>query len=65
MTASLLVKAEDSSEGDVILLPWERTATIESIQPFGKRAQFVNFRTENGRTRIRRDQEVHIAARPH
>lgn len=61
MTASLLIKARDLSEGDVLLLPFNRTATIIGEPKVGR--QFVNFKTEYGKTRIEVDTEVSVQAR--
>jgi hypothetical protein len=60
--ASLLIKASDLSVGDVVLLPWERTATVEAIEPFSPRSLYVRFRTEHGWTRVEVDAEMHVRA---
>jgi hypothetical protein len=59
--ASLLIKARDLSEGDVLLLPFNRTATIMVEPKIGR--QFVTLYTEYGKTRVELDQEVPVQAR--
>jgi len=52
---SLMIRAEDLSEGDVLLLlPFGRTAKVEKIRDFGPRARFVQLRTQFGWTRLDR-----------
>jgi hypothetical protein len=63
--ASLLIKAEKLSVGDVLLLPFGREATIERIRPRGAKAIYVNFKTEYGWTRVELDDEVNIKAKVH
>ena len=61
--ASLLIKARNLSVGDTLDLPFQRTATIERIKPFGQRATYINFKTEYGWTRVELDSEVHVKAK--
>jgi hypothetical protein len=63
MSASLLIKAEDLSVGDVLLLPFEKTATVATIRPIGPRTHFVNFKTEYGWTRVAIGAELSVQAR--
>lgn len=61
--ASLLIKGDSLSVGDVLCLPFNKTATVEKIKPFGPKAVYVNFKTEFGWTRIERTQEVFVEAK--
>ena len=61
--ASLLIKAENLSVGDTLLLPFGRTATVQSIVPVGPRTRYVKFRTEHGATRVEVGTEVHVQAK--
>lgn len=61
--ASLLIKAENLSVGDVLLLPFNKTATITALKPFGPRSVYVRYRTEYGWSRVERDHEVHVQSR--
>ena len=60
MNASLLIKARDLSEGDTLLLPFGKTATITSVK-VGR--QFVNFRTQFGPSRVGIDEWVNVEAK--
>jgi hypothetical protein len=62
MTPSLLIKAEELSVGDVLLLPFNKTATITKIGPIGPRTRYVKFTTEHGPTRVEVGTEVHVKA---
>lgn len=61
--ASLTIKAEQLAEGDTLLLPFGRTATIKKIGPVGPRTRYVKFVTEHGRTRIEVGTEVQVEAK--
>jgi hypothetical protein len=61
--ASLLIKAENLSLGDTILLPMGKTATVKDIKYIGPKAQFVTFFTEHGKTRVERDYEFSVEAK--
>lgn len=61
--ASLLIKAEQLSEGDTLLLPFGKTATVKRIKPVGPRSRFVKFTTEHGATRIEVGTEVQVEAK--
>jgi hypothetical protein len=43
---------------DVLLLPFNKTATVQEWPKIGRR--FVSFKTENGKTRIGLYDEVHV-----
>lgn len=61
--ASLLIKAEQLGEGDTLLLPFGKTATIKRIKPVGPRTRYVQFVTEHGKTRIEVGTEVSVQAK--
>jgi len=50
--ASIMIKAENLAVGDTLLLPFGKTATVQTIEPVGPRTRFVKFRTEHGKTRV-------------
>jgi hypothetical protein len=54
MTARLH-KAEELKKGDVLALPFQKTATIVTDPTIGR--TFVSFRTEYGPTRVERGSE--------
>lgn len=58
--ASLMVKAQDLSVGDVLLLPMGKTATITRVDPVGPRTRYVKFRTEYGASRVEVDTELWV-----
>lgn len=60
--SSLLIKAEELSEGDTLLLPFGRTATVKKVHPVGPRTRYVRLITEYGVTRIEVGTEVSIKA---
>lgn len=61
--ATLTIKAEDLSEGDTLVLPFNKTATIKKLYPVGPRTRYVRFTTEHGATRIEVGTEVFVEAR--
>lgn len=61
--ASLLIKAEDLSVGDTLLLPMGKTATVTKVGTVGPRTRFVTFRTEYGASRVEVDTEVFVEAK--
>lgn len=61
--ATILVKAEDLAVGDVLCLPFNKTATIKRVGPVGPRTRYVRLTTENGATRIEVGQKVSVEAR--
>lgn len=61
--ASLFVKATDLSEGDTLLLPFGKTATIRKIHVPGPRGRYVQLWTEYGKTRIGVDERVNVEAK--
>lgn len=61
--ASLLTKAEELGVGDVLILPFNKTATIQEVGPVGPRTRFVRIKTEYGRSRIEVGTEVQVEAR--
>ena len=63
MTPTLYIKAEQLSVGDVLCLPFEKTATIEAIRPFGPRSRVVQFKTQFGWSRISRNERMFVEAR--
>lgn len=61
--ASLTIKAEQLAEGDTLLLPFGRTATVKRIKPVGPRTRYVQFVTEHGKTRIEVGTEIQVEAK--
>lgn len=61
--ASLQIKAEDLSVGDTLLLPFDKTATVQRIDPVGPRTRYVKLRTEHGATRIEVGTYVSVEAK--
>lgn len=61
-TPTLLVKAEDLSVGDTMVMPFDKRWTISEVKPFGPRSVYVRVRTEAGWTRLERHGEVHVLA---
>jgi hypothetical protein len=60
----MMVKAEDLSVGDTMVLPFNENVVITDLGPVGPRTRFVRFRTANGvRGRIERGREVTVLAK--
>lgn len=55
-----LKKAKDLCVGDVILLPFDKTATVEKVGPISPRTRYVNFKTEYGSSRVGIEEEFQI-----
>jgi hypothetical protein len=62
--SSSLCQANKLRVGDVLLLPFERTATVERIGPIGPRSQFIRFKTEHGWTRLLLTELVLVQVEP-
>lgn len=60
---TILVKAEDLAVGDVLCLPFNKTATIKRVGPVGPRTRYVTLTTEYGPSRIEVGQEVSVEVR--
>jgi hypothetical protein len=61
--ATLMIRAEDLSVGDTLMLPFGRTATVKSIIPVGPRTRYVKFKTEHGATRVEVGTMLHVEAK--
>jgi hypothetical protein len=61
--SSLLIKAKNLNEGDVLLLPFNKTATVKEVKPIGPRTRIVQFKTEFGWSRTGIDEEIFVQAR--
>jgi hypothetical protein len=55
-----LIRAEQLTEGAVLALPFDKTATVLTVRPFGPRSTYVHFRTEWGWRRVERDRQVEV-----
>jgi hypothetical protein len=62
--ATLLIKAENLSVGDILALPFNRIAEVLALKPVGPRSRFVNFKTENGWGRVEVGREVSVVVAP-
>lgn len=55
---TLPIAAEALSQGDVLIMPWSKTATIKTVPEV--EGEFVVFTTEHGETQVRVGQEVYV-----
>lgn len=60
---SIMIRAENFSVGDILLLPMGKTATIVEIKPITTRTRIVQFKTEFGWSRMHRLDEHYVEAR--
>lgn len=54
----IYIKAENLEPGNVLLLPFNKEATVQDEPKVGYK--FVTFKTEYGVTRVERGQEMHV-----